>query len=84
MRFLKKNDPRGEYVRSSIPVLRAFPCEYIYEPWRAPHDVQVQARCIVGLDYPAPVIDYEERSKEIMEMVKGVVASRAIKREAKN
>ena len=27
------------------------PAEYIYEPWKAPIGVQVNAGCVVGQDY---------------------------------
>jgi deoxyribodipyrimidine photo-lyase len=34
------------------------PDKYIHEPWTMPDAVQKQAACVVGVDYPAPVINH--------------------------
>ena len=31
----------------------------MFEPWKAPLSVQEEANCIVGKDYPEPIIDHE-------------------------
>ncbi|KAL6888862.1 hypothetical protein ACP4OV_009888 [Aristida adscensionis] len=62
--FGKKYDPNGNYIRHFIPVLKDMPKEYIYEPWTAPLSIQKKANCIIGKDYPKPVIDHETASKE--------------------
>eukprot|EP00899_Mesostigma_viride_P013301 jgi/Mesvir1/21972/Mv08637-RA.1 len=61
--FPKKYDPSGKYVRHFLPALKDMPKEYIYEPWKAPLEVQRRANCIVGKDYPFPVVDHAEASK---------------------
>ncbi|KAL2926258.1 (6-4)DNA photolyase [Bienertia sinuspersici] len=40
------------------------PKEYIYEPWTAPKNIQVKAKCIIGKDYPSPVVSHDSASKE--------------------
>ena len=50
--FAKKYDPSGKYVRKYLPVLRKLPDKYIYEPWKAPKEVQKKCGCVVGEDYP--------------------------------
>merc|ERR1712098_789579 len=40
-----------------------FPKEFIYEPWKAPIAVQKKAGCIVGVDYPKPIVDHAEAVK---------------------
>nr|XP_016448125.1 PREDICTED: (6-4)DNA photolyase-like [Nicotiana tabacum] len=62
--FGKKYDPAGNYIRHFLPVLKDMPKEYIYEPWTAPLSVQRKARCIIGLDYPKPVVSHDSASKE--------------------
>ena len=42
-----------------MPELRNFSNEYIYEPWKAPLDAQEKAGCIIGLDYPVPIVNHE-------------------------
>ncbi|KAI7752056.1 hypothetical protein M8C21_009237 [Ambrosia artemisiifolia] len=62
--FGKKYDPSGAYIRHFLPVLKDMPKEYIYEPWTAPLSIQKKANCIIGKDYPKPVISHETASKE--------------------
>ncbi|CAO2044998.1 unnamed protein product [Urochloa humidicola] len=62
--FGKKYDPNGNYIRHFIPVLKDMPREYIYEPWTAPLNIQKKAKCIIGKDYPKPVVDHVTASKE--------------------
>ncbi|XP_076946014.1 (6-4)DNA photolyase-like [Bidens hawaiensis] len=62
--FGKKYDPTGAYIRHFLPVLKDMPKEYIYEPWTAPLSIQTKAKCIIGKDYPKPIISHENASKE--------------------
>ncbi|KAL8250182.1 hypothetical protein R6Q59_033875 [Mikania micrantha] len=62
--FGKKYDPTGAYIRHFLPVLKDMPKEYIYEPWTAPLSIQTKANCIIGKDYPKPIISHETASKE--------------------
>ncbi|KAH7343748.1 FAD binding domain of DNA photolyase-domain-containing protein [Rhizoctonia solani] len=64
-----KFDTTGALVRKYIPELRKFPDKYIYEPWLAPTSVQQGAGCIIGKDYPAPMLDEkEEKGRNIERM----------------
>jgi deoxyribodipyrimidine photo-lyase len=59
-------DPNGRYVRRYVPELRKVPAQYISEPWRMPPDVQEATGCVIGRDYPAPVIDLREAREEAL------------------
>jgi cryptochrome len=66
--FGKKTDPDGTYIKKWLPQLAKLPSKYIYEPWTAPLDVQRAAGCIVGKDYPRPIVaDHTATSKANME-----------------
>jgi deoxyribodipyrimidine photo-lyase len=54
----KTFDPEGTFVRSQLSVLRNVPAEFIHEPWLMPPIVAAEAGCIIGTDYPAPIIDH--------------------------
>jgi deoxyribodipyrimidine photo-lyase len=54
----KRHDPHGGFIRKWIPELSAVPDKYIHEPWQMPEDVQESAGCIIGRDYPEPIIDH--------------------------
>ncbi len=53
-------DPSGEFIRRWVPELAAVPDVFVHEPWRMPTVSQQAARCAVGRDYPAPVVDHKE------------------------
>lgn len=62
--FGKKYDPNGNYIRHFLPILKDMPKEYIYEPWTAPPSIQTKAKCIIGKDYPKPVVCHDSAIKE--------------------
>ena len=51
------------YIRRYVPALKDMPDKYIFEPWTAPADVQARANCVIGRDYPHPVVDHSSKSK---------------------
>ena len=55
-----------------MPVLKNYPVQYIHEPWMAPEQVQRAAKCIVGIDYPKPMIDHELAAKQNQERMRQV------------
>lgn len=55
-----KFDPTGEYVRNYVPELKNVPDKYLSEPWTMPQDVQKESNCIIGKDYPVPIVDHKE------------------------
>ncbi|NXE30268.1 CRY2 protein, partial [Ardeotis kori] len=73
VRFGKRTDPEGQYIRKYLPVLKNFPSKYIYEPWTASEEEQKQAGCIIGQDYPFPMVNHKEvsdRNLRLMEQVR--------------
>ncbi len=52
----EKHDPSGAFVRRRLPELADVPDKYVHEPWKMPDDVQREAGCVVGEDYPAPIV----------------------------
>ena len=53
-----KFDPNGDYVRRWVPELARVPVKYVHEPSRMPLEVQRASGCVIGRDYPAPVVDH--------------------------
>ncbi|MFZ5918922.1 MAG: cryptochrome/photolyase family protein [Chloroflexota bacterium] len=54
----QKFDPHGTFVRRWLPELARVPDRFIHAPWQMPGDVQRQADCIIGQDYPAPIVEH--------------------------
>jgi len=50
--------------------LKDYPAQYIYKPWTAPEAVQKKSGCIVGKDYPAPIVEHAEARKSCMAKMK--------------
>ncbi len=57
-------DPDGVYVRRHVPELRGVPDEYLAEPWTMPEALQRELGCVIGVDYPAPVLDHAQARVE--------------------
>ena len=51
------------------------PNEFIYEPWKAPEDVQKTAGCIIGKDYPTPIVNHKEATKRNRDMMEELQAN---------
>jgi len=51
-------DPHAAYVRRWVPEVARLPDKLIHAPWLAPADAQRRAGCIIGRDYPAPIVDH--------------------------
>uniref|UniRef100_W5N0D8 Cryptochrome circadian regulator 4 n=2 Tax=Lepisosteus oculatus TaxID=7918 RepID=W5N0D8_LEPOC len=72
VRFGRRTDPEGHYLRKYLPVLKNFPSQYIYEPWTAPQQVQLEAGCIIGKDYPLPMVNHREVSESNLALMREV------------
>jgi deoxyribodipyrimidine photo-lyase len=66
-RHMERFDPGGDYVRRYVPELREVPDEYLREPWTMPEDVQRDCGCVIGADYPEPIVDHLEARREAFE-----------------
>ena len=63
----KKFDPDGSYIKEWIPELSNYPERYIHDPWNADQDIQKQANCVIGIDYPQPVLDISQTRQQALE-----------------
>lgn len=54
----KRYDEDGSYVRYYVPELSKVPDKYLAEPWTMPPDVQQEVGCVIGKDYPEPIVDH--------------------------
>ncbi|XP_051551160.1 cryptochrome-1-like isoform X2 [Myxocyprinus asiaticus] len=70
--FGRRIDPNGDFIRRYLPVLRDFPAKFIYDPWNAPEDVQIAAKCVIGVDYPKPMVNHAAASRLNIERMRQI------------
>ena len=55
----KRYDSDGDYVRHWLPELSDVPDHYVHEPHTMSHEEQQEYGCVIGADYPEPIVDLE-------------------------
>ena len=56
-------DADGVFIRRWVPELKDVPSLHVHQPWLMSENDQRQAQCIIGSDYPAPVVDHMETAR---------------------
>ncbi|MHB0982581.1 MAG: cryptochrome/photolyase family protein [Thiobacillus sp.] len=51
-------DAQGIFIRRYLPELARVPEKFIHAPWTMPAAGQQRAGCVIGRDYPAPIVDH--------------------------
>ena len=64
----------ADFIRHWVPELSSFPSKYIFEPHLAPQSIQESAGCLVGIDYPNPIVDRNESRKKNLDLFKESLA----------
>jgi deoxyribodipyrimidine photo-lyase len=60
-------DPGGAYVRRYVPELRDVPDRYLAAPATMPEAVQRESGCVIGEDYPKPIVDHAAARRDALE-----------------
>lgn len=67
-----KFDGSGEYIRRWCPELQNFPDSLIHWPTDATMFEQQLAGCVIGKDYPAPIVHHATQRERALSLFKGV------------
>ncbi len=57
-----------------MPELKNMPLKFLFQPWKAPLKVQKSAGCIVGQEYPEPMVDHKRAAAECKQKMEEVKA----------
>jgi deoxyribodipyrimidine photo-lyase len=63
----QKFDPQGVYVHRWVPELSSVPMKYLHKPWEMPADIQEASSCIIGKNYPSPIVDHAYARERVLE-----------------
>jgi deoxyribodipyrimidine photo-lyase len=70
----RRHDPDGHYVRRWVPELREVPPALLAEPWKMSEGEQQMAGCVIGEDYPAPIVDHREERERALALYRAASA----------
>ena len=62
----EKFDAQGTFIRSMLPALARVPDKFIHAPWTLPTAAQEAVGCVIGRDYPAPVVDHASQRERAL------------------
>jgi deoxyribodipyrimidine photo-lyase len=60
-------DPDGTYVRRWLPELAHVATPFVHAPWAMTEAQQTAARCRIGTDYPAPIVDHADARRRALD-----------------
>jgi deoxyribodipyrimidine photo-lyase len=75
-------DPQGLFIRRWVPELAKVPLPYLAEPWKMDLSVQQMAGCLMGADYPMPIVDDKAAMKAAKDRMYGLRKTPKAKMEA--
>jgi len=59
----KEQDAEGIFIKKWLPALKKVPKGLVHEPWKLTYFDQQFYNCIIGEDYPAPIVDAQVAAK---------------------
>lgn len=68
----KKFDSEGIFIRQWVSELKDIPVQFIHEPQTMPDDLQKRVGCVIGRDYPAPIVDHSKQRERILALYANV------------
>lgn len=52
-------DPQGVFIRRWLPELANVPTSWLSQPHLMPEEMQKRCGCVIGRDYPSPIVDHQ-------------------------
>jgi len=79
---LRDHDPEGRFVRRWVPELRDVPDSWLARPEAMTRDLQERAGCVLGRDYPHPLVEHRTAARQARERIGTVRRSAEARRQA--
>ena len=71
----KKFDAHGQFIRRYVAELAHIPERFIHAPWTMPAAEQQRAGCVIGRDYPEPVVSHAAQRIQALDLFKKSASS---------
>ena len=78
-----EHDCDGLFIKQWVPELKLIPAALIHEPWKLSSIEQEIYQCVIGQDYPAPIVDLEASRKYASDIIWSFRKSPAVKKEGR-
>jgi deoxyribodipyrimidine photo-lyase len=79
----EEHDSEGVFIKQWLPELKEVPIELLHEPWKMNEMEQQFYNCIIGKDYPSPIVDIDETRKYATDIVWSFRKKDEVKQEGK-
>ncbi len=76
-------DPGGEFIRRWVPELCEVPNSWLPQPERMSEDLQRRFHCVIGVDYPPPIVEHAEAVRQARERLAAVRRSASARGESR-
>ena len=77
------HDKKGEFIKQWVPELRNVSSNWIHEPSKMTLSMQKEVQCIIGTDYPEPIVDQTHAAKSARAKIRVIQKDQAFKDKAK-
>lgn len=67
-----KFDAKATFIRQHCPELQKFSDKHIHAPWITSKEDQKKAECIIGKNYPKPIVDHAIQRKKVLSLFKKI------------
>ena len=79
----KDSDAEGVFIKQWVPEISQLPLNFLLEPWKMSEMEQQMNECVLGKDYPMPVVDIKATYKSASKALWGMKKNPTVRKEAR-
>jgi deoxyribodipyrimidine photo-lyase len=78
----EENDPEGLFIKQWVPELANLPIKFVHRPWTMTELDQQLLSCVLGKDYPLPIVAISETYKQASTALYKMKSEELVRQEA--